>query len=255
VPVDIWGDSPLAEATVFGARSLGWDVTTGADVIAVAPLASTVAECDALIARPTAGKRAFAWPTVSVTAVQQMIARCHSVGPLTNLSSRSTRPQSSLLTAAHDQVALLLLVAQINGHGAPTEVSLRSTAERVDQLVMRFEGFAAAVEVTWDNAVTPSLDVQVAGTDGVLRIETDPSTQLEQNGALVPLPRPAAIAPELQPLRDTGIINMLQTIGAAFHDDRPLAHAFSFEFGRSVVAIIEAAETGAGVFRPTQRPR
>ena len=76
MPVDIWGDGRLAEATVFSARSLGWDIAPGADVIAVAPLAPTVEECDALIARPATGKRAFAWPTASVTAVQQMIARC-----------------------------------------------------------------------------------------------------------------------------------------------------------------------------------
>lgn len=243
--VDIWGDGPLANATVVAARSLGWDVAPGPDVIAVAPLAPTVAECDALIVRPVAGKRAFAWPMVSVTAVQQMIARCRGIGALTNLSSRSTRPRSSLLVAAHDQVALLLLVAQINGHGGPIEVSVRSSADGVDRLVMRFDGFAATVEVTWDDAATPSLDVQIAGADGVLRIETDPSTQLEQNGAAVPLPKPAPIAPELQPLRDAGVIDMLKTIGASFADDRPLAHAFSFEFGRSVVAIVEAAETGS----------
>jgi hypothetical protein len=242
VLVDIRGGGPLAEATVVAARSLGWDVAPGSDVIAVAPLAPTVAECDVLIARPVAGKQAFAWPMVSVTAVQQMIARCRSIGELTNLSSRSTRPRSSLLVAAHDQVALLLLVAQINGHGAPIEVSMRSSADGVDRLVMHFADFAATVEVTWDDAAMPSLDVQVAGTDGVLRIETDPSTQLEQNGTPVPLPKPAPIAPELQPLRDAGVIDMLKTIGASFADGRPLAHAFSFEFGRSVVAIFEAAE-------------
>jgi hypothetical protein len=245
VLVDIWGDGLLAEATVVAARSLGWDVAPGPDVIAVAPLAPSVAECDALIAQPDAGKRAFAWPMVSVTAVQQMIARCRRIGALTNLSSRSTRPRSSLLVAAHDQVALLLLVAQINGHSAPVEVSMRSSVDGVDRLVMHFEGFTATVEVTWDDAATPSLDVQVAGSDGVLRIETDPSTQLEYNGEPVALPRPAAIAPELQPLRNSGVIDMLKTIGASFVDGRPLAHAFSFEFGRSVVAIVETAETGS----------
>jgi hypothetical protein len=245
VLVDIWGDGPLVDATVVAARSLGWDVAPAPDVIAVAPLAPTVAECDALIARQVAGKRAFAWPMVSVTAVQQLIARCRDIGALTNLSSRSTRPRSSLLAAAHDQVAVLLLVAQINGHDAPTDVSMRSLADGIDRLVMRFDGFTATVEVTWDDAAMPSLDVQVAGTDGVLRVETDPSTRLEQNGALVPLPKPAPMAPELQPLRDTGLIDMLKTIGASFADGRPLAHAFSFEFGRSVVAIVEDAETGS----------
>ena len=247
MPVDIWGDGRLAEATVFSARSLGWDIAPGADVIAVAPLAPTVEECDVLIARPATGKRAFAWPTASVTAVQQMIVRCQNVGSLTNLSSRSIRPHSSLLKAAHDQVALLLLVAQINGHGVPTEVSLRSPSEHNDHLLMHFNDFTAVVEVTWDSAVAPSLDIQVAGTEGVLRIETDPLTQLEQNGFLVPLPVPGAIAPELQPFRDAGVINMLQTIGAAFYNGHPLAHAFSFEFGRSVVAIVETAEA----LRPT----
>jgi hypothetical protein len=112
---------------------------------------------------------------------------------------------------------------------------------------MHFNDLTAVVEVTWNSTVAPSLDIQIAGTDGVLRIETDPLTQLEQNGSLVPLPVPAAIAPELQPFRDAGVINMLQTIGAAFHNGHPLAHAFSFEFGRSVVAIVETAEA----LRPT----
>ncbi len=106
---------------------------------------------------------------------------------------------------------------------------------------MRMRDLTATVEVKWTDAFAPSLDVQAAGADGVLRIETDPSTHLEHNGEPVPIPTPRPISPELQPLRDAGIIDTMKTIGASFFDDRPLAHAFSFEFGRSVVAVIEAA--------------
>ncbi len=246
--VEIWGHGELAEATTAAARSLGWEVAAGPDVIVVAPLGPTVQECDALIARPSHGQRAFAWPMVSVTAVQQMIGRCRSIGELTHMSSQATRPtiqrghdrSARVLHAAHDQVALLLLLAQIAGAGAPSGATLHST-DRLDLLTIQIGDLAATVEIRWDDSRPPTLDVQVAGVDGVLRIDTDPSTRLEHNGEPVPLPTPEPTAPALQPLRDAGVVDMLKTIGAVFFEDRPLAHAFSFEFGRSVVAIIEGA--------------
>lgn len=260
--IDIWGAGPLAEASRVAAASLGWDVTRESsgveskrDIIAVAPLAHTLVECDALIERPTNARRAFAWPTVSITAVQQMVGRCRSLGSLTNLSSRTTRPAAgrtddlgaALLAAAHDQVALLVLLAQITGAGSPTSVSLQSSTDGTERIDIRLSGVTARVEVTWTDASAPSLDVQAAGVDGVLRIETDPLTRLEYNGVPVPLPRSTPMDPQLQPLRDAGVIDMLKTIGASFTEDRPLPHAFSFEFGRSIVEIIDAAVRSAAV--------
>lgn len=245
--VDIWGGSPLAAAAAAAAASFGWDVGSGGNVIAVAPLASTVAGCDAVMAQPVNGTRALAWPTVGVTAVQQMIGRCGQLGALTNLSSRATRPRTRLVDAMHDQVALLLLIGQISGHSTPSSVSLRSLDDTSERLTMQFDGFAATVDVTWNDAVPTSLDVQAAGAAGVLRIDTDPITHLEHNGTPVPLPQPAPVAAELEPLRAAGLLDVLTTLGTAFSEGRPLAHAYSFEFGRSVVAIIEAAERSRSI--------
>ncbi len=239
------GDGSLAEAARIAARSLGWELD-GPDVVAVAPLAPTVAECDALIAQPAAGRRAFAWPTISVTAVQQMIVRCSGIGAVTNLSSRSTRPAGTdLLVAIHDQVAVILLLAQITGLGAPTGSSMRpsdvdSSAPPVDRLSVHFGDFRATAEVTWAD-VEPTLDLQIAGADGVLRIETDPVTHLEHNGQPVPLPAPPPATTELTELRVAGVLGMLKSIEAAWTEDRPLAPAYSFEFGRTVVAVVEHA--------------
>ncbi len=241
----IQGDGSLAEATRFAARSLGWQAG-GPDVIAVAPLAPTVAECDALIAQPAAGRRAFVWPTISVAAVQQMIVRCSGIGAVTNLSSRSTRPTGTgLLVAIHDQVAAILLLAQITGLGAPTGSSMRSpdvdgTVAPFDQLTVHFGDFRATAEVTWAD-VEPTLDLQIAGTDGVLRIETDPVTHLEHNGQPVPLPAPPPASAELTALHVTGVVGMLKSIEAGWTADRVLAPAYSFEFGRTVVALVEHA--------------
>lgn len=258
--VEVWGTGPLAAATFVAARSLGWQaepqssgVNSGRDVIAVAPLAPTVAACDALIAQRHAGRRAFAWPMISVAAVQEMVARCRRLGALTDLSSRSTRPiggwnddlATTLLAAAHDQVALLVVLAHVAGHHPPAAVSMPSVREHAIRLVVHFADVEAAIEIAWDDTAPESLEVQAAGVDGVLRIETDPATHLEHNGESVILPAPSSIDPQLVALRDAGVIAMLKTIGASFMDGRPLAHAFSFEFGRSVVAIFEAAVLSA----------
>lgn len=262
--VDVWGIGPLAEATLVAARSLGWQAEPGSvgadsgrDVIAVAPLAPSVAACDELIAHRHTGHRACAWPMISVTAVQEMVARCHRLGALTDLSTRSTRPTRSrpgqnedlattLLAAAHDQVALLVVLARVAGHGPPTAVSMPTVQQQAVRLIIHFEDVEASVQIAWDDTATQSLDMQVAGVAGVLRIETDPETQLEHNGEAVILPTPPPIDPQLVALRDAGVIAMLQTIGASFVDGRPLAYAFSFEFGRSVVAVFEAAVLSAG---------
>jgi len=251
VQADIWGDGPLAEAARLAAASLGW-TPGGTDLVAVAPLASTVAECDALIAREIAGRRAFAWPTISVPAVQQMIVRCSGIGAVTDLSTRSTRPAGTdFLVAVHDQVALVVLLAQLTGLGAPTGATLHSPTSDVERLVVHFGDFRATAEVAWSDAA-PTLDIQLAAAADVLRIETDPVTRLEHNGAVVPLPGgdPTSTADptansnrdqQLYVLRETGVIGMLRSIGDAFDDGRPLAHAFSFEFGRTVVALVERA--------------
>ena len=269
--IGIAGASSAALAYAAGARVLGWScddpgqVGSG-DVIVPAPLAATLAQADALI--EVGGRRAFGWPLVSTSPVQELLRRVASVGPVTAISSRSTRPMpldagsapgGVLFQSAHDHIALTLLVGLVAGMGSPVSVSATALInpegldDSVDVEIAFAGGLVATVHADWRSDGVVSREFQMAGELGVLRSETDPRPALEFNGDMVPLASTRVADEQHRPLHESGVIDMLQTIGAGF-DSGTLPHAFTLAFGRDVLDVILAAYQSIATRRAVTLP-
>lgn len=242
-------------------------VAGSATVVVVAPLTSTQAQADAMISgHPTSQRRLFGWPLVTAPTTQELMRRASSVGIPTNLSMSSSRPLPTwggyatgdwgggvTQFGAHDHIALSLLLARFVGLGTPDAVSatMTMTATGVDvdaSVAMAFSsGFSATVRAQWNDAEIPRSEIQLAGADGVLRIEASPVPVLEHNGEHVSTPQRPLPDERFRPLHDAGLINLLQTIDAELSSNRPLPHAFTLDFGREVGDIISAAYRSAGL--------
>jgi|TARA_R110002110_G_scaffold249897_2_gene466113 predicted dehydrogenase len=271
--IGISGGAAAAQVYAAGAAVLGWDVhSEGADVdiIVSGPLASTLALADASV--QAGGRRAFGWPLITTVAVQELLRRAPSVGAVTDLSSRSTRPAPSvalsarsplsggvLLSSAHDQIALTMLVARLVGMGAPQSVtaSVGFDASGLDNAVdMAIEfvgGLTARVHADWQSESVTNQEFQLAGEAGVLRSETDPRLSLEFNGERVRLPAANVADEQHRPLHEAGVVAMLTTIATAF-DAGTLPYAFTLAFGRDVLEVIVAAYASAGHREPVALP-
>lgn len=269
--IGIAGTSPAALAFAAGARSLGWDseqpaTVHAAGVVVPAPLATTLAAADDLVA--AGGRHAFGWPLVNTSPVQELLRRFADVGTVTALSSRSTRPlppdaasvpAGVLFQSAHDHIALTLLVARVTALGVPTSVSAsavmgqRGIDDSADVHIAFAGGITASVHADWHSDGVVSREFQLAGELGVLRSETDPRPALEFNGDPVVLPTKRLSDEQLRPLHESGIIDMLKTIGAGF-DSGALPHAFTLAFGRDVLAVIMAAYQAIADRRPVALP-
>jgi predicted dehydrogenase len=271
--IGISGDSAAAQAYVAGAEALGWIVRpegVGIDVVVPAPLASTLAFADASV--ETGGRRAFGWPLITTAAVQELLRRAPSVGAVTSLSSRSTRPAPSvalpagaslsggvLLYSAHDQIALTMIVARLVGLGAPRSVSAsvglgaNGLDDTADVAIEFVGGRTARVHADWQSESVTSQEFQLAGEAGVLRSETDPRLSLEFNGEQVRLPAANVADEQHRPLHESGVVAMLKTIAAAF-DAGTLPYAFTLAFGRDVLEVIVAAYASAGRREPVALP-
>ena len=271
--ISISGESAAAQAYTAGAAVLGWDVRSegvGVDIIVPGPLASTLALADASV--DAGGRRAFGWPLITTAAVQELLRRAPSVGAVTDLSSRSTRPAPSvalsagaplwggvLLSSAHDQIALTMLVARLVGMGAPRSVTAsvgfgpNGLDNAADMAIEFVGGLTARVQADWQSESVTSQEFQLAGEAGVLRSENDPRLSLEFNGERVRL-RSANVADEQhRPLHESGVVAMLKTIAAAF-DAGTLPYAFTLAFGRDVLEVIVAAYASAGHREPVVVP-
>jgi predicted dehydrogenase len=267
--IGIPGETAAAQAYTAAAEALGWLVGSdepGVDVVVPAPLAPTLALADAAV--EVAGRRSFGWPLITTAAVQELLRRAPSVGAVTNLSSRSTRPAPPggaspsggvLLYSAHDQIALTMLIARLVGLGAPRLVnaSVEFGANGLDDaadVAIEFDGgLTACVHADWQSGSVTSQEFQLAGEAGVLRSETDPRLSLEFNGEQVRLPAASVADDQYRPLHESGVVAMLKTIAAAF-DAGTLPYAFTLAFGRDVLEVIIAAYASAGRREPVVLP-
>ena len=267
--LSISGESVAAQAYAAGAEVLGWDVRSeeaGVDVVVPAPLAWTLALADASV--DAGGRRSFGWPLITTAAVQELLRRAPLVGAVTNLSSRSTRPAPPvgaalsggvLLSSAHDQIALTMLVARLAGMGAPQSVTAsigldaNGLDDTADVAIEFVEGRTAHVHADWQSESVTSQEFQLAGEAGVLRSETDPRLSLEFNGEQVRLPVAKVADEQHRPLHEFGVVSMLKTIAAAF-DAGTLPYAFTLAFGRDVLEVIVAAYASAGCHEPVALP-
>lgn len=186
------------------------------DVVVVAPLAMTLAAADQMVDLGASMLRVFGWPLVSAPTTQELMRRAGGIGTPTSLAMSASRPLpdwggyatdrwggGALVFVGHDLVALTLLLSRFVGLGPPVAVAatMSSDGDGPDRSVavrlMFADGFVATVDAAWSNGGSPRADAQLSGTDGVLRIDSDPAPSLEHDGETVPLARPALADPPL----------------------------------------------------------
>lgn len=240
-------------------------ITSSAGTVVVAPLASTLAEADRMVAADGPHRGVLGWPLITAPTTQELMRRAGSIGAPTNLSMSSSRPLpqwGEYLTGAwgggatqfvaHDHIALTLLLARFIGLGEPTTVTatMELNAHGVDigaAISLTFpDGQIATIHAGWNDEPIPRSDIQLAGTDGVLRIDASPVPVLEHNGETVHTTGRSLPDEQFRPLHEAGLIDLLKTIEAELSSNRPLPHAFTFDFGRQVGDVVAAAYRSAG---------
>ncbi len=187
----------------------------GAAVIVEAPLASTLAGADALVAEADAGGRiAYAESLLFSPLVREAVDRVRHLGASHYLGARVVQPSPVRRTALdanwgggvlfdlgpHPLAVLLTLAGEDHPVSVRAELqhdgSLHSVDRSASVTLQLASGATAALEVAWqDDAAT--WDLQVAGAASALRLELLPEPHLEQQG--VDLPRPGRRYPTVEP--------------------------------------------------------
>lgn len=233
----------------------------GAAVLVEAPLATTLADADRMVAAARAGGRPvlYAEHLAHAPVVEQALAHIGRLGPLRHLESRSRQPRpdaglpgadgaagGALLDLGGHLVALTLLAT------APRPL-LEVTAEVADhadhdvdgaaEVRLHFEGgLEAKVVVSWGR--DPVLwDLQAASDDGVVRAELLPSSGLERDGEPAPFP-PTPPGTSLPQLYELGYVGQLDVASRQLSSRQPAA--LDAALGRQVLEVVCAAYRSAG---------
>ncbi len=272
-----------AKAHEFGGRAVAYDqLPAGADIVVVAtppsrhvadalralaagaavlvekPLATTLADADRLVAADTEGRVGYAENLAHCPAVQAMLGRLGSLGPLGYIEIRAVGPRPNygeFLTpewgggALFDLGAHPLALALLFG-GSATVTRVQATVEggtdhlsdEAATVTLLFDsGLRASVVVSWRGQLAPFWDAQISGFDGVLRAELLPTVSVEHNGVPVALPRNRYSPTQLEEL---GYLSQLRGFVADHAANRwPVLDA---TFGRQVLDVICAAYASAG---------
>jgi predicted dehydrogenase len=247
----------------------------GAGVILEKPLATTLAEADALVASSAAhGHRlGYAENLAFAPVVMRATSMVRGMGTLRHVDARmlQSRPDwGDFLTeswgggvlfdlGAHP-IALVLLLADAGPGGSDQVVEVRAHLEGADDVPVDVyadvnltfaSGLHARVETSWrdDEAV---LDFQAASDDGVMRAELVPHVAIERNGEALALPtlRPEVSDPRLDQF---GYVTQLEDFVAAFASGQE--PDIGAEFGRLVLEITCAGYASAAAGdRPVALP-
>jgi predicted dehydrogenase len=237
-------------------------LTAGATVLVEKPLATTLAEADAIIdaARRSEGHLMYAENLAFAPVVKRAMSLIASLGPLEYLDLRALSPRPTwgdfltrgwgggcLFDLGAHPIALALLAA---GDDTPTQVSAQLQCspdlEVDDHAVVEMEfrsGLQAHIEVSWREATT-TWDLQASSSTGVVRAELLPTVGLEHNGEQVGV----TTAPEKvdEFVHDLGYIEQLQEVHRIVDGgSTDMAQQMNAEFGRRVLDIICAAYTSA----------
>jgi predicted dehydrogenase len=237
-------------------------LTAGATVLVEKPLATTLAEADAIIdaARRSEGHLMYAENLAFAPVVKRAMSLIASLGPLEYLDLRALSPRPTwgdfltrgwgggcLFDLGAHPIALALLAA---GDDTPTQVSAQLQCspdlEVDDHAVVEMEfrsGLQAHIEVSWREATT-TWDLQASSSTGVVRAELLPTVGLEHNGEQVGV----TTAPEKvdEFVHDLGYIEQLQEVHRMVDGgSTDMAQQMNAEFGRRVLDIICAAYTSA----------
>lgn len=284
-------------ATVFGARSVAYDdLPAGADIVVVAtppqrhaadavrsltsgaavllekPLCTTLQQADQLVDAVAAhgGRLLYAENLAYAPIVQRLLTMVPTLGPLTHLEARALQglPEwgdftsdewggGALFDLGVHPLAIVLLVANIAGHGRPNRVSAtlrggegHGSDEHADVHLHYDSGLTAHVVSSWQAGPAAKMpdqlwDVQVAGERGVVRAELIPSYTLEHNGIEVHLGSGGTAEPDtLTWLTRMGYVGQMQALIA--DTDAGREPVMSAAFGREVLQVVMAAYTSAG---------
>ncbi len=244
-------------------------LVAGATVLVEKPLATTLAQADAIVhaAHEAGGRMIYAENQAFAPVTGQALRLLADLGPLEYLDIRALSPRPTwgdfltsgwgggcLFDLGAHPIALALLAA---GDDTPTSVSalLRSSAdfEVDDHALVDLEfasGLHARIEVSWREATT-TWDLQASSATGVVRAELLPVTGLEHNGEPVGLATAPLSVDEF--VHDLGYLEQLQqtrdlieSTGAADMTSHSMAGRMDAEFGRHVLDVICGAYHSAG---------
>jgi predicted dehydrogenase len=241
-------------------------VEAGVAVLVEKPLATTLADADALVAAEEAGGRiVYAENLAFAPVVRAALSFTASMGRISYLEVRALSPRptwgdflephwggGALFDLGAHPVALALL---LSGDDEPVEVtaSLSSSDGLVvddhAEVLLRFaSGLVARVEASWRHHDVV-WDLQASSETMVVRAELLPIIGLECNGERVPVPPPPS---GVEPLVfDLGYVEQIQALAAAVGGQRsPLDAAF----GRRVLDVLCAAYASAGSGGPVPLP-
>lgn len=238
----------------------------GAAVLVEKPLATTLADADALVAAEQAGARiVYAENLAFAPVVQAALSLAATMGSLGYLEVRALSPRptwgdflepqwggGALFDLGVHPLALALLIA---GDDEPVEVTaLLSSSEglAVDdhaEVLVRFaSGLVARVEASWRHHDVV-WDLQASSDTMVVRADLLPAVALECNGEPVPVTGPPAGVDPM--VFDLGYVDQMRALAAATAGQpSPIDAAF----GRRVLDVVCGAYASAGSGGPVALP-
>ena len=229
----------------------------GAGVLLEKPLASTLAEADAIVAAAEGRTLVYAENQAFAPVIRQALELIGGLGPLGYVEARALSPLPTwgdfldpswgggvLFDLGVHPLALVMLAA-----GSDQPASVAATVESSDGLLVDdyavvhltfASGLEARIEVSWREP-EPIWDLQVSSGTGVVRAELFPAVALEQDGEPVAVPAPAG--PADPRIEGFGYVAQLQALSSALAG-RP--SPIDARFGRRVLEIVCAAYASAG---------
>ncbi len=241
-------------------------VGAGAAVLVEKPLATTLADADALVAAEEGGARiVYAENLAFAPVVEAALARVATIGRLGYLEVRALSPRptwgdfleprwggGALFDLGAHPVALALLLA---GDDEPVEVTASLTASEglaVDdhaEVLLRFaSGLVARVEASWRHHDVV-WDLQASSDEMVVRADLLPTAALECNGEPVAVAGPPGGVDPM--VFDLGYVGQMRALAATVAGTpSPLGAAF----GRRVLDVVCGAYASAGSGGPVALP-
>lgn len=230
-------------------------IASGAAVLIEKPIASTLADADALVA--AGGRVVYGENLAFSPIVRRTLELTGSLGRLDYVEVRALSPRptwgsfldpanggGSLFDLGPHPIALALLLARGEQPTSVTATLHRSPDIEVDdhaEVMLSFaSGLIARIEVSW--LETDAIwDIQASSSTGVVRTDLLPVAAIEHDGEPVPLP---AARRDVDPRFDhLGFIDQIDALGAVASG---AISSIDASFGRRVLDVICGAYRSAG---------
>jgi predicted dehydrogenase len=243
-------------------------VDGGAAALVETPLASTLADADAIVALGERGQVAYGENLAYAPGVAEAVSACRRIGALTYLEVRFAQGRPDWARhrlepewgggaffdlGVHAVAVALLLAAPARAVSVKGGMSPGHGLEIDDEgaATIAFDtGLQAHVRATW-RAASPTWDAQTASATGAVRLELVPNPSVTLNGVELPLPPPGATAGSPQ-LHHLGYISQLAALAADVDAHRK--PRMTAQFGRYVLDVVCAAYRSARTGEPEALP-